>query len=243
VTALLLRLAGPLQSWGTSSRFARRETGRVPTKSGVIGLLAAAQGRRRVDPIEDLVALRVGVRVEQPGRIERDFQTARSRDGSESMPLSYRFYLSDAVFLVAVEGEDNLLEGLRDALRRPAFPLALGRRSCPPVGKLEHGLHPGDVLGVLSAAPWKASALTMARTRAESVHLDLVVDCAPDTLGADLVRDDPISFDPAHRSHGWRSVSHRRLAVPNPSWSGPAQAPTDREPTDHEPMDLLGRQL
>lgn len=38
MTALLLRLAGPLQSWGTSSRFTRRATDRAPSKSGVIGL-------------------------------------------------------------------------------------------------------------------------------------------------------------------------------------------------------------
>ncbi|RLK58701.1 type I-E CRISPR-associated protein Cas5/CasD [Actinokineospora cianjurensis] len=238
MTALLLRLAGPLQSWGTSSRFARRETGRVPSKSGVIGLLAAAQGRRRVDPIEDLVDLRVGVRIEQPGRIERDFQTARSRTGAEAMPLSYRFYLSDAVFLVAVEGEDNLLAGLRDAVRRPAYPLALGRRSCPPVGKLEHGLHPGDAATVLAATPWMASQRTMDTTRTPTVDLHLVADCAPDTPGADLVRDQPISFDPRHRSYGWRSVTHTRVTVPNPSWSGQSA-----RPSDHNPMALLGHPL
>jgi len=125
---------------GDQQPFVRRNTDRTPSKSGVIGLLAAAQGLRRTDPLEDLLTLRIGVRVEQPGRIERDFQTARSRDGSESMPLSYRFYLSDAAFLVAVQGDLALLEGLRDALRRPVFPLFLGRRSCPPVGRLDHGL-------------------------------------------------------------------------------------------------------
>ncbi|MFW0768389.1 type I-E CRISPR-associated protein Cas5/CasD, partial [Trabulsiella odontotermitis] len=59
MTALLLRLAGPLQSWGTSSRFSRRGTDRVPSKSGVVGLLAAAQGRRRTDPLEELLGLRM----------------------------------------------------------------------------------------------------------------------------------------------------------------------------------------
>ena len=42
---LVLRLAGPLQSWGSSSRFTRRSTEAFPTKSGIVGLLAAAQGR------------------------------------------------------------------------------------------------------------------------------------------------------------------------------------------------------
>ena len=56
MTTLLLRLAGPMQAWGDSSRFAQRHTRREPTKSGIIGMLAAAQGRRRTDGVEDLVA-------------------------------------------------------------------------------------------------------------------------------------------------------------------------------------------
>ena len=56
---MLLTLKGPMQSWGTSSRFTKRRTSSEPSKSGIIGLLAAAQGRRRVDPIEDLVDLKL----------------------------------------------------------------------------------------------------------------------------------------------------------------------------------------
>jgi len=41
---LLLRLVGPMQSWGTTSRFDQRDTGKEPSKSGVIGLVAAALG-------------------------------------------------------------------------------------------------------------------------------------------------------------------------------------------------------
>ena len=47
MAALLLRLAAPLQSWGADSKFEVRKTDREPTKSGVIGLLAAALGLRR----------------------------------------------------------------------------------------------------------------------------------------------------------------------------------------------------
>ncbi len=42
---LLLWLEAPLQSWGHDSRFGRRDSLDFPTKSGVIGLLACAQGR------------------------------------------------------------------------------------------------------------------------------------------------------------------------------------------------------
>lgn len=75
-SVLVLRLAGPMQSWGSSSRFTRRSTEAFPTKSALVGLLAAAQGRRRSDPIEDLAELRFAVRVDQPGQLLRDFHTA-----------------------------------------------------------------------------------------------------------------------------------------------------------------------
>jgi CRISPR system Cascade subunit CasD len=240
VTALLLRLAAPLQSWGTNSRFVRRNTDRAPSKSGIIGLLAAAQGRRRTDPIEDLLHLRIGVRVEQPGRIERDFQTARPRDGSPSMPLSYRFYLADAVFAVAVQGEDALLEGLREALRRPVFPLFLGRRSCPPVGPLDRGLRDGDIEQVLQAEPWLASPWTQREHRAAEVVLDTVVDCPAGTPGSDLVRDEPVSFDPRRREYSWRSVRHGRVTVPNPLHQpAPSSGPVPLLDA-HDPMEALG---
>ena len=45
MSTLLLRLAGPMQSWGTDSKFDERRTGREPSKSGVIGLVAAALHR------------------------------------------------------------------------------------------------------------------------------------------------------------------------------------------------------
>lgn len=67
MTVLLLRLAGPLQAWGVKSRFTIRATELAPTKSGIIGMLAAAVGRRRTDPIEDFLSLRFGVRKDQPG--------------------------------------------------------------------------------------------------------------------------------------------------------------------------------
>ncbi len=51
MSVLLLRLAGPLQSWGTQSRFRVRDTGREPSKSGVIGLLCTALGRPRTAPL------------------------------------------------------------------------------------------------------------------------------------------------------------------------------------------------
>jgi len=60
---LFLRLEGPLQAWGDTSKFVIRRTMDAPTKSGVLGLVCCAMGwsRQKVieDPIpdEDLCAL------------------------------------------------------------------------------------------------------------------------------------------------------------------------------------------
>src|SRR5437016_606458 len=82
MATLLLRLAGPMQSWGTRSRFDDRDTERFPSKSGVIGLLCAALGRPRAASVDDLAALRMGVRADRPGVLSTDFHTAGGGPGA-----------------------------------------------------------------------------------------------------------------------------------------------------------------
>lgn len=234
MTALLMRLAAPLQSWGTASRFTRRATDRAPSKSAVVGLLAAAEGRRRTDSIEHLLGLTFAVRTEQPGRLERDFQTAAKRGERTPVSVSTRHYLADAVFVAAVEGDHALLEGLADALRRPHFPLFLGRRSCPPAGPVSLGLRDGSAAHALTNESWRASSWVQRKHPTADVILDLTHDCPPGEPGADLVRDEPVnySFDPAHRQWEWRSVARARVTVPNPAFRG-------TRPDDHDPMRVL----
>ena len=55
------------------------------------------------------------------------------------MPLSYRFYLSDAAFLAVVVGDDDLIRGVDSALRAPTFPLYLGRTILPAGGARDAG--------------------------------------------------------------------------------------------------------
>ena len=54
---LLIPCVGPMQSWGTRSRFQERDTEREPSKSGIIGLLCAALGRDRNESVDDLADL------------------------------------------------------------------------------------------------------------------------------------------------------------------------------------------
>ena len=71
---LLLRLSGPLQSWGADSLYDNRNTDYYPTKSGVIGLIAAALGLKREDSLEKLNTLKFGVRIDCQGEYMKDFQ-------------------------------------------------------------------------------------------------------------------------------------------------------------------------
>lgn len=214
MSVLLLRLAGPMQAWGDASRFTTRQTRNEPTKSGVVGLLAAAQGRRRTDPIEDLANLAFGVRVDQRGRIERDFQTAIQWQTPKrpSMPLSYRYHLTDAVFVAAVAGDEALVDALNQAVRTPIFPLYLGRRACAPVGEVSLGVSPGDLEQALREAPWQAS-VWYRRQQGREVHLDLVLDASPGEVADESVRDVPLSYDPMRREYGWRDVVRRSPVV------------------------------
>lgn len=142
---LLLYLDGPLQSWGTSAQWDVRGTDDEPSKSGVIGLLGCALGYGVGDPrLADLSrALRMGVRVDRPGMRMIDYHTTtgilRNADGgfsgSDHDPytiVSYRSYLVDATFLVALEGPLDILTNCAQALQNPKWPVYLGRKACIP---------------------------------------------------------------------------------------------------------------
>ncbi|SON62624.1 CRISPR system Cascade subunit CasD [Mycobacterium simulans] len=223
MSVVALRLTGPLQSWGSRSRFVRRGTDTAPTKSGVLGLVAAAKGIRRSDPLESLLGLRCGVRVDQPGYLIRDFQTARrqvkERDGSvgwRSLPLSDRYYMSDAVYLAVLEGERELVAGIDEAIRSPQFPLYLGRRSCPPAGPIALGVFDTDLLGALATLPWLAHREHQTRKRTTVVRLATIRDADSPSEGSELVRDVPLSFDPNHRQYTWRRIVRDQVEVANP---------------------------
>ncbi|MCQ4321967.1 type I-E CRISPR-associated protein Cas5/CasD [Stutzerimonas stutzeri] len=221
---LLLRLAGPMQSWGTTSRFDQRDTGKEPSKSGVLGLLAAALGidRENWDDLEPLVRLVMGVRHDRPGVLKRDYQTAGCAtsdnmiraDGSLSKDgvISQRHYLADAVFLVGLEGPDlSLLERIQIALQNPVWPLALGRKSYVPSESiwLEGGIVDAPLLPVLAARPW----LTTSR-RNEGVPDRLLVSLESQDGNGVLRMDQPLSSFSTRRF----GARHVRSEWVTPKW-------------------------
>jgi CRISPR system Cascade subunit CasD len=177
---LLLRLQGPLQSWGTTSRFDERDTQLEPSKSGVLGLLCAALGRDRHEPVDELAALRMGVRVDREGVPMRDYQTAtgvlRASDAKaepERTVVSPRFYLSDAAFLVGLEAaEVDQLTPLQQALRHPVWPLALGRKGFVPAAPvyLPDGLVMQPLEQALQAYVWPEPPCRSGRVRLVLEH-------------------------------------------------------------------------
>ncbi len=251
---MVLRLAGPLQSWGVSSQFNRRSTADRPSKSGVIGLLAAAQGRRRGESITDLLDLSLGVRVDQPGTLLRDYHTV-SRYTGEPLPsasvnakgvqkktspkkpthVTHRYYLQDAVFVTAVSGQAQFIVELIEAIRRPRFPLALGRRSCPPAHPLllahEDGLlWPTDTTETLHHVPWQKPASPQVQRRyGAEVTVAATID---DPAGSDELLDVPMSFEPRARGFQSRRVRHDWITLETGLESHVADA--------HDPFALLG---
>jgi len=206
----------------------------------VLGLVAAALGMDRTDPLDRLAAIRFGVRIDQPGTIERDFQTARTLDGKTSMPLSQRYYLADAVFVAGLESDDEtLLDEIHAALRRPRYPLFLGRRAFPPARPIPAAIVDGTVRDALSAAPWQASPQSQRRNISS---LEILVDAAPGEPVDLSLEDDPISFDPRRRRHGWRDVRVLTVAVPGREEEPPTSLPPRRNgfiPKPHDPMLLV----
>lgn len=156
MATLLMRIAAPMQSWGISSNFTERDSAREPSKSGIIGLICAAMGRARDADISDLAGLRMGVRVDREGSLEKDFQTARNilsadRRETDASVISNRYYLANAVFLVGLEGERRVLEDIQIALKSPRWALFFGRKAFPPAEPvfLEDGLQDKTLLDAL----------------------------------------------------------------------------------------------
>lgn len=204
MSTLLLRLAAPLQAWGTDSKFETRRTNQEPSKSGVIGMLAAALGLPRDADLSALAALRFGVRVDRAGDLLHDFHTVKAikRNSTEEITyITHRDYLADAIFVAGFESTDRkFLEKLENALRHPCYPLFLGRRSCPPTLPLLLGICDKDLETALREAE---NQNTKSRWQ---TYRYIRLDCKPGDFEGAVLQDVPISFRPYKREFGYRRV-------------------------------------
>lgn len=187
---LLLRMRAPMMSWGDHSRFTIRDSRREPTKSAVIGLLCAALGRPRWEPIADLATLTMGVRVNQEGVVQCDYHTVmdsiKSSGSKGDTVVSQRYYVADADYLVGLEGDRSLLETLDDALRAPCWQLYFGRKSFVPSRPVQIGVVDVSLLDALKQYPY-----TVRRRGQPSKRLRFVLEVA-DSL--DVRQDVPLDW-------------------------------------------------
>lgn len=163
---LLLRFEGPLQAWGDAAIDPVRPTRAFPSRSAIAGLLASALGweyrdGERTTALQD--ALSYAVREDRRPRLIRDYQTVdlgretsswtrwgiEKRGGafSTGTQILDKHYLADGSFLVAVRLGDDApvtIERIAVAVQRPARPLFLGRKSCPPATPILEGRTTAD---------------------------------------------------------------------------------------------------
>lgn len=216
---ILLKFSGPLQSYGTSSHFETRYTDYYTSKSAVIGLLVACLGYRRdeAEKLSELYILKFAVRIDQDGTLLRDYHIARSyKDkGVESKTyVTNRYYLEDALFIVAISGMDELIDTLIKAIQSPYFQPFMGRRSLPVPVDFFLGESAEDILNSLRNLPWQAAPWYKKKKAKEKqgvgerISLEVYADAEIFKEGqiskSKLRRDVPISFSQKGRQFAFR---------------------------------------
>ncbi|MFW5421015.1 type I-E CRISPR-associated protein Cas5/CasD [Nocardiopsis sp. CNT-189] len=238
MSGLLIRLAGPLQSWGEHSSFADRDTLDHPTRSALTGMFAAAEGRGRAMPLERYAPLRFTVRVDRPGVRISDFHTiggglpakqtvptaeGKRRPEKAGTIVTRRSFLADAVFTVAVEGPSDVLGEVAAALEAPHWGPYLGRRACVPDPLLllrPEAEDPVHSLRTEVPLPPHAGEKRQGRNgrRAAGARVRFIEEGAPSAAGqgrsSAVLNDIPLSFLGQRRTYRSREVAIRLEQLP-----------------------------
>ncbi len=192
---IVFRLYGPLAAWGDIAVGEQRPTTPHPSKSAVLGLVAAALGIRcDDDPRHAALADGYGfaVRVDAVGTPLRDYHTSQRASSTARLHhlqtrrdeladrqnlatvLSTRDYRTDALYSVCLHcrraPQAPTQQDIVAALHRPTFTLYLGRRSCPLALPLTpRVIEAEDLPGALAACD-EADASGLWRTVAAQLH-------------------------------------------------------------------------
>ena len=161
--ALAFYIDAPMQSWGASSKFQYRETNPFPTKSALVGVIAAAlgidkHGADEATSLQSIVDLKLTVvrldRSTKKASRFTDFHTVgggynknRSLWDKMSIPqkasgapfgtvITRRSYLSDTTFAAILEGHAESLQHVQAALLDPTWGVWFGRKTCLPASPL-----------------------------------------------------------------------------------------------------------
>lgn len=214
---ILLKFSGPLQSYGTSSHFQTRYTDYYPSKSAVLGLLAACLGYRRdeEEKLRELSTLKFAVRIDQQGGLLKDYHIAITDKEIVEIPQTYvtnRYYLEDALFVVALSGIDELIDTLIKAIKSPYFQPFMGRRSLPVPADFFLGVSAEDILDSLRNLPWQAAHWYKKKKRKQGIGEKISLEVYADEeilkdekiSRSKLRRDIPISFSQKGRQFAFR---------------------------------------
>ena len=206
---ILLKLKGPMQSWGTSSHFETRNTDYYPSKSALIGIIAASFGYRRdqEQKIKELNELDFALRIDQPGMLLRDYHIAKKYKKTGEFERTYvtnRYYMEDAVFVVAIShANDQQVEEIYEALQHPYFSPFMGRRSCPVPLDFIIKMTEEDAVTALEKLEWQAAEWY--KKKYSDYRLEIYADKALIPQGIATMRKDyVISFSQKERKFGPR---------------------------------------
>lgn len=216
---ILLKFAGPLQSWGTDSKFETRYTDRYPSKSGVLGLISASLGLERDNDKgnQRLNELDFAVRIDQTGELLHDYQSAR-RYTKKGIPfknpyITNRYYLQDAVFAVAIGHKDEQwMDEIEDALKHPYYQPFLGRRSNPLTADFFIGTTNEDAVRSLEQLAWQAAPWFKKKNSVEKLTIYADADLISQGSST-LIRDRVVSFSQKERKHGFRPIKRKYIPV------------------------------
>ena len=220
---IVMKFSEPLQSWGTGSNFETRHTDFYPSKSAVIGMISAGFGYRRDDDIaiRRLNELSFGVRIDQRGSLLRDYHIAQKYKINGNFERTYvtnRYYIEDAVFIVAISHEDDsFMEEIYKALEYPYFQHFMGRRSLPLGYDFIQGMFDNDIVNCLESHEWMASSWYKKKYRNDKfVGLEIYADSDLIDDNSHILRKDrPISFSQKNRRFGFRYESRKWVHVVN----------------------------
>jgi CRISPR-associated protein Cas5/CasD subtype I-E len=157
---ILLRFEAIMQTWSTDHmNFADRTITPTPTFSGVMGVIQATQGIERGTFDEELNSLKMAVRIDNAGQHYSDYQVS---GGGEALILSHpsyakknlkkyycslangqkakkfnstivnRPYFINASYLIALEGDEQVLQRVLKWVSCPKRAAYLGRSNCIP---------------------------------------------------------------------------------------------------------------
>lgn len=209
---LILRINSTWASAGTDRTLDYYSTSHELTKSEIVGMAAAALGRNREDPIDDLAALRYAVRTDRPGRPFTDTQTAVMISGGKEQKYFYhKEYLAGSSFLVGLESDNReFLEKIQDALQHPYYALYVGRKNCIPVELPGYPLTAGIREGRLEdTMPDEDGACPDAQPFGKIQY-----ECLPGEKADAFLMDQPVTFSDKERKYARRAVRYGTYGVP-----------------------------